>query len=1050
MRKRLMAAAAFAPLTLFGLHPAYAQTTVGSSTALQYVTSATGDLTIASGNTVQPTVSGAIVTLNSNNTVTNVGTLTTKDVTNVVGVLVPVGSFSGSILNQGEINLTEGYTPTDSVNNDGITEAPYAQGTNRYGIQSLGVLTGNIINSGSIDIQGNNSVGIQIAAGLNGQLQSTGAITVTGDQTFGIRTAGEITGGVQISNAITVKGLNAVGVQTTGQIDGSLAIYSSISATGYAVTSRVTGTQALTNIENTPADVQQGGIAVQVQGNVTGGIFIGAPPSGTVSTDTTTDADGDGIVDSVEGTGSIISYGSSPALQIGSPTQAITIGNFNSISPYGLTVEGSISANGVFDGYSATAVDIGAGGKGVALNGGINIIGTVSATAYQADATAIHLENGTTGFALRNSGTLSSSVTSAGANTASALIIDQGASLTQLINYGAMSAAATGDVANAQVVVDKSGSINLVENTGSITAALAPTNAGETVTGKAIALDLRNNTTGVSLRQEINGTVAPTIVGDIFLSQTGPNTVNLLSGSINGVLSLGSGVSSLTIDGGGIYTGALSYTGNALAVNVVSGKFQNNATGAFGLSSLNVGGSSSLVVALDPQKNAATTYNVSGAATFANGATIGATLLSTPTTTQTFTIVKAGSLTIGSSDTALLTTLPYLFNGSLTSNKAAGTISLTVSTKTAAQLGFNKAETAALPAVLAALPQDSGIQTAIISSVDRPTLTAAYDRLLPNSGGDVFLTALNMSKAVSRATADRFDLSTQDDDDEAPATTGMWASEFYVGVDQQKGDNNAFHSAGLGVIGGVDFGGFGATLAMGSANATHPHETGDSLNSISMVEGGFYMAPRFGPLSLDARVGGGYLKMTDRRQFIATIVSGDTSTSSSVSRSAEGDWNGYDLTGHVGAGIQVDATKHLFFQPKVYADFFHVQEDAYNERGGGSGFDLDVLARTSTQTSATASLVSGMKFGSSFIFSPQIELGYDQVLQGGPGNTTARFAYAGAPNFTVQPNTVGGAGVARFVLKGDGNYVHFSFQGGGEFRSDYKALDLRAVFRMTY
>jgi hypothetical protein len=307
-----------------------------------------------------------------------------------------------------------------------------------------------------------------------------------------------------------------------------------------------------------------------------------------------------------------------------------------------------------------------------------------------------------------------------------------------------------------------------------------------------------------------------------------------------------------------------------------------------------------------------------------------------------------------------------------------------------------------------------------------------------------------MSKAVSRATADRFDLSTQADDDEAPSDIGMWASEFYTGIDQTKADNNAYHSAGLGVIGGVDFGGYGATLSLASANAIRPKNAGgDNLNSISTVEGGFYAAPRFGPISIDARLGGGFLRMTNRRQFVATILSSDLSTTTAVSRSAESDWNGFDLTGHIGAGVQANITPHLFFQPKVYADFFHVQEDAYNERGGGSGFNLDVAGRTSTQTSATASLVTGMKFGSSFVYSPQIEIGYDDVVQGGPGNTTAHFAYGG-PNFTVQPNAVGGAALVRLSLKGDGNYVHFSFQGGGEFNNKYRAVDLRAVFRMTY
>ena len=359
-------------------------------------------------------------------------------------------------------------------------------------------------------------------------------------------------------------------------------------------------------------------------------------------------------------------------------------------------------------------------------------------------------------------------------------------------------------------------------------------------------------------------------------------------------------------------------------------------------------------------------------------------------------------------------------------------------------------EASALPAILAALPQDTNIQTSIVSSANRANFIPTYDQLLPSSSGDVFQTALNMSKAISRATADRFDLSTQsDDDDDAIDTTGTWISEFYTGVEQSKGDNNAFHSAGLGVIGGVDFGGYGGTFSLGSANIVRPGSGGsDSLNSVSRIEGGFYAAPRFGPISIDARVGAGYLNIKDRRQFIASILAGDLSTVTTVSRTANGNWSGYDLSGHIGAGIQANLSPRLFVQPKIYADFFHTHEGAYNESGGGNGFNLSVLGRDGTQTSATASVLTGMKFGKSFILSPQLEIGYDQIVQGGPGSTTAHFL--NGANFTVAPNAVGGAGMARFVLKGDGNYVHFSFQGGGEFRNGYHALDLRAVFRLTY
>ncbi len=105
--------------------------------------------------------------------------------------------------------------------------------------------------------------------------------------------------------------------------------------------------------------------------------------------------------------------------------------------------------------------------------------------------------------------------------------------------------------------------------------------------------------------------------------------------------------------------------------------------------------------------------------------------------------------------------------------------------------------------------------------------------------------------------------------------------------------------------------------------------------------------------------------------------------------------------------------------------------------------------RTGTQTNATASLVTGLKFGTNFVFSPQLELGYDSVLTGGPGVTTARFAYGG-PTFTVPANQANGAGLARLTLRGDGNYVHFSLQAGGEFNNAYRSMDAKAVFRMTF
>jgi hypothetical protein len=725
-----------------------------------------------------------------------------------------------------------------------------------------------------------------------------------------------------------------------------------------------------------------------------------------------------------------------------------------------------VASQGVWDSVSSTAVDIGAytdangvvTHNGVNLTGGIRVSGNVTAMAYQADATAIHLEQGVTGSQLINTGTITATVTSAGANTATALQIDSGATLGSITNTYVIGATVTGDTANAIAVVDKGGGISSVTNTGTIAANLDPALPGETLQGKAVALDLSANTSGVSIVQYVDtaSSLNPEIIGDVYLG-SGSNTVDLEGGTMSGSLSFSpTGVTAapgtLTINNGASYVGALIYSGSQLTINVANGVLNDKSPTTVGAASLTVGGSSTLGVALDPTHNTNTLFNVSGAATFASGAKISATLLSAPSLTgETFTIVKAGSLSVGTTDSALLGGLPYLFNGSLHTDTTANTISITVNTKTPAQLGFNKAETAAFGAIYADLPQDSQIQTAIIGAADRPTLVSAYDQLLPNSSGDVFNTALGMSKAVSRAASDRFDMSTQpdDEDEEDFVVSGFWASEFYSGLWQNKADNNAYHSAALGVIGGYDFGGTGFTLSAASSNNTLPSTPGDSLTSVSVVEGGFYASPRFGALSIDARVGAGYLRVSNRRQLAATIVSGDLSTTSNITKTAAGDWSGYDLSAHLGAGLQFDAGKHLFFQPRVYADVFHLHENAYNERNGGVGYDFDVSQRDSTQTNGTASVVTGLKFGNLFVISPQLEIGYDKVLTGGPGDTTAHFAYGG-PSFTVPANQIGGAAMGRLTIRGDGNYVHFSLQAGGEYSSSYHSLDAKAVFRLTF
>ena len=1083
MRIRFMAAASMAPLCALALHgAAFAQTSITSSTSTPQQTLGSGGLDIAAGGSVN-VGGGAAVTVNSPSSADNVltieGAVTVSNGNNSAGVQATAG-VTGSITNLGAITNTETFTAGTNKTN-GLIFEPYAAGSGRYGIQTLGAFTGGIV-AGTITVQGNSSYGVSIGNGLAGgtgvgNFGAGGGISVVGDGSYGVFTAGEITGSATITGAVTVQGQYSVGVQTTGKIDGPLSIYSTISSTGYATTQRPSTSAQLSQIETTPSQVEQSGSAVVVQGSVGGGIFLGAAPGGTAA-GSTADLDLDGIPDGSEGTTSVQTFGSAPAFVLGGATP-ITIGQFGACNSanygpgnncFGLIDEGYIVGQGIYDGVSATGLDIGNGGGGVTISGGIRIsnTGIISATSYQANATSVLLESGLNTPLLQNEGTIAAGIGSSTiAVSATALLINSGASLPTVTNYGVISAGVTGDSASAYGVVDKSGSISTFNNYGAISTSLSATNPGDTLTGKTVALDLSANTTGVAFTQQVssNTSVTPSIVGDVLLSQTGPNNVQLLGGSITGALSLGSGSGSqLNLANGASYVGALTYTGTGIAVSVSGSTLQDNSPTTIRGTSFMVSGSSTLVFALDPLQLSGggtnTQFNV-GTASIGSGAKIGVNFLSAPKATQTFTVVQAGSLT--SAATTLPTTAPFLFNITTQANTVAGTVTLTVQPKTAAQLGLNKAESAALPAIYASLGKDSGIQSALVNAPTKAGFTSAYQQMLPDSAGDVFQVVKSMSKAVARASigAAEFDSSgagngpatTEDADNEEDyvgAQGGLWASEYLIGLNQNRADNEAYRAVGLGLVGGVDFDGYGADVSFASANVVKPHDPGDSIVSINRLEAGLYAAPQFGILHTEARVAAAYLHVSERRQFAATATGGDLSTTFPVSRTANASWGGYDLSGHLGASAPFDVGDHFFVMPEAHLDVFRVSEGNYSEGGGGSGFDLNVQSRGSTEGSVTAGLVAGAHFGSTFVFKPQIEFGWDDVVTGGPGATTARFAYGG-PSFTLPANSVtGGAGLVRLQLKGDGEWVHFAVEAGGEFRNDYQNADVRAVFRISY
>ncbi|MGZ8362530.1 MAG: autotransporter outer membrane beta-barrel domain-containing protein [Caulobacteraceae bacterium] len=1050
MRKSLLTAAAMAPL-LLGAAAAQAATTITGERTTP-VTTATAnngqpdDVVIAAGAKLKLT-SGVAVTVNSDNLFTNNGVIGFEGAAdNSVGVLV-LTPHTGSITSTGEITLTDGYTATD-INDDGIPDGAFATGTGRYGIRVMGpgLFTGGLSSTGIISVEGNGSFGISIESGMVGDVTLDGTITMLGDGSVGFSETGGIDGKITIDSSILVTGKDAVALDLGGDVTGSLRLYSSIISTGYRITERIGDPEIVANLQD--LNVQQAGSAVQVRGDVQGGILIGKPPVVTTPPDADDDLDGDGVPDLNEGTGFIKQYGSAPALLIGETGDDIQIGAFGTgDNAYGLIVRGEIGADGVYDGKSANAITLGAEGGTVHVEGGAWIFGKVSATAYKADATGIHMMSGATMDSLKVDGTLFASVFSDEDATARALVIDQGGGLTQIVNTGNISASFTGDLGSAIAIEDKAGGLTSIINSGSITANTVSADGTTVPTGAAIALDLSANTSGVSIVQNANANSTETVPilsyirGDVLLG-SGNDSVDINSGSIVGALDFAEGSGTFSIDGGAIYKGALTATG-PLAIDVAKGVLDNRSTTTLTATSLAVGSESSLLFGIDAAAGEASRIDVAGTADIAAGGKIGVTISSLPAGAQTFTLLTAEALNFDGDASTLLGATPYLLVAGLDVDEAAGQIDVNIRRRSAAEADFNAAQTAAYDAVYDELPVDSSILGAFLAQTSRDGLVGLYDQMLPDHAGGV-LRALSWTQEASSKGAADWPRAT----DPVSGPTRAWTQEIGLGEQKSQGDAAAWNIYGFGAVGGLesvsaDGSALGMLVNFSTANVTNPDTAGDDMIGVSQIGAGVYWRGAFGNLHADAQTGAGFVWVRGRREFIASTGAGV------VHREAEADWTGYSVYGR--AGLAYDWTSgRLAITPAVHLDYFRLFEGGYTETGGGDGFDLVVDSRTSDILTLTPTLTFGYTWGDKVKYRPEIEIGWRQVLAGSAGTTSGHF-HNGTTLFDLLGEDInGGAPIVRVGFRVFSGWLDVKIDAGGEFRDEYTDLDLRLTARMIF
>ncbi|KTE21996.1 transporter [Sphingopyxis sp. H050] len=1062
MRKTLLASTCLAAIITT---PVHAQTTITTATTAPVRTStirsgAPDDIRITSAGSVRPTT-GTAVTVDSNNRVTNEGAIEIVNRDGATGIFANAGT-SGGITNAagGRIVIDESYAPTD-IDNDGDIDGAFAIGSNRTGIATGGAFTGNIVNSGTITIEGNNSAGIRLGGALTGNFTNDGTTTVLGDNALGVGLQ-DVTGNVRLAGTITATGQNATAARLAGNVNGAVVLQGTLTATGYRYTTVPSNPDRLD-----ADDLLLGGPAVSIEGNVTGGIIVAVPPRDSRADDN--DEDRDGIPDDREGSGAIRSFGSAPALRIGSSTQDIAVGPISGTGTgFGLIVDGTVTGNGLYAGRDATAIQIGGMGRNVSIAGGVSIGGTVAALSNGASATAIRVGGGTSAPELRVAGRVEASGGNAAAAITTGVLIEAGGNVALIRNSGTISARAGGDNGTARAIVDLSGNVGGIENAGTISATGALASSDRNV-----AIDLSANGNGTTIRQTAvaAGIAAPSIVGDIRLGG-GNDIFDIADGTVRGNSYFGGGNNRLLLSGDAVYTGNARFgggndmmalvgtsvfTGTAdfgggsdtltiggssrfagrlansqgLAVSVDGGTFEIG--GAAAITSLAVSNRGAVSVMLDRGAEG-TALNVSGNASFGADSRLVLRLRNIENAEGSHVVLTAGSITGASNLTASSTLLPFLYNGTLSST--ANQLTVNVTRKSVADLGLNRSEGGAFNAVIDAVSADQKIEDVFLGITDGDQFRNQLSQMLPEHEGGVFETVTSGSRALSRSLQDP----TAPYQDEGK--WGYWVNQAVWGTSKGIGNTAGYDVSGWGLsLGGEiksNVGSFGASVAFLSGK--DGNSSNESEVTSSQFEGALHWRLASNGWLASARVSGAPISMKGSRVFVAGTGA------ERIEKTMRGKWDAtlWSASGSLAKDARVGG---LTLRPAVAVDYFKLKEDGYQETGGGDALDLKVLGRDSDELSVTGTMTVGLEFGGADQYDGwtrfELEGGRRQIVSGTLGTTTASFKDGTPFTLTPEDRTSGWVGRLRGIV---GNSA---FQVGGEVSAEEQQSHIGWAFRAS-
>lgn len=863
------------------------------------------DITITADGSIEVSDSSGFtaVTINSSNDVAIDGLIQTEDSNDSTGVLINPG-FNTNLTLTGDISLIEDYERTDQ-DDDEDDDGPVAMGNNRTAIQlgSGGSMTGNVrLDRGSaIIVEGNNSAGVLLEGTLNGDLISYGGISVTGQNAQGVTAQETINGDVEFRGTVVANGENATGVRLDGGATGAVSVSGAITATGFVNPSVSNYVPPANVTEDTPPleerldpdELLVGGPAFSVGGSLGQGLLInGAVADPDPSDDESEDETKDTIEDFNENRtrGNITSFGSAPALLIqagpdGTVGEDLVLGgvvetvrdtlddddddNIDEVLTefeydYGLINRGTITGAGTnvgFDGIGVLLEGSAGSDRSVIINGGIQNAGTISASAAEANATALRVGTRTETPRLVNSGTIQAGIATQTAANVIAVDISAGATLPELENSGTIFARSTGNAGEVAAVRDLSGTLNSIINTGSVSAGYAADGVAPSVRTDAIAFDLRANTAGVILDQfertpthdanndgtvDSRDVVDPSIIGAILFG-SGNDLLSLRAGTVSGDIDFGAGsdelvssntsivgdvsfsgssavvrlqagsrltgdvqfgstgTSNFVLSGGSTYSGLITNAGSALSMTVDNSRAELASGTALNLSNLAIQNGATLVVEIDQlSAQTAPILSVSGTASLTGDVRISPVFESVTNAAATITIIDAGDIIadLQSGDVSLIGETPFLYQTDLQlADGARDQLNLVYRLKTTDELGFDVNQTAAFDAVLELFDSLDPLSKSFADISSEDTFYQAYNQLLPQrtDASTRFLRA--QATSTFGAVADQMNVLKASDAEGIRA----WIQESFTVTDIDKSEGvPGYNGDGFSLAGGLD------------------------------------------------------------------------------------------------------------------------------------------------------------------------------------------------------------------------------------------------------